>query len=114
MIYPQTSIAPESVLAIIPPGIVPAFFSVQAKGIIESPLSNLFQRRSLALAEEHMPFPLRRVMHISLFGRDVKIPAEQNSLVLFVTLIKESAQALHPFKLETILIRAYELPIRNI
>ena len=58
MIYTQTIVAAKRALTIIPPGIMPALFRVQAKRIRKSPLSDIFKSRSLAFAEENVAFPL--------------------------------------------------------
>src|SRR5437868_1593795 len=93
---------------------MPALFRMQAKRIRESPLSDIFKSRSLAFAEENVAFPLRRIMHITLFRRNIEVSAEKHTLISCTTFIEETAQTPHPSELETIFVRTYELPVRNI
>src|SRR5438270_5001630 len=114
MIYSQTIVATKSALPVIPPRIESALFRVQTKGICKSPLPDFFKRRALAFAEQNMPFPLCRVVHVALFRRNIEVAAEQHTLALVIMLIEETAQPLHPFQLETIFIRTNKLPVRDI
>src|SRR5947209_10093336 len=93
---------------------MPALFRVQAKRIRKSPLSDIFKSRSLAFAEENVASPLRRIMHITLFRRNIEVAAEKHTLISCTTFVEETAQTPHPFELEAILVRTYELPVRNI
>ena len=81
VIDPQAEVATKPAGAIVPPGIMAAFLCVQAKRIRESPVLDVLQGSLLRFAEQYAVLPQTRVVHITLFGRNVEIAAKQHRCV---------------------------------
>src|SRR5258706_6974963 len=91
-----------------------AFFGVQAKRVGESPILHMLQGRSFRLATEDAVLPQTRVVHVAIFGSDIKITTEQHRSIGVVNLVEKSAQLFHPFQLELIFFRTDRLPVGNV
>ena len=69
----QAVVAPERALPIVPPA--ERFFRLLevAEGIDQSDVADGLQRGALFRAHVHAAHPRRRVVHVTIFGRDVEV-----------------------------------------
>src|SRR5438105_7688822 len=110
----QARVAPESPLAVIPPGELAALRVVQAEGVLEAPPPDPLNRLALRPAEKNVAAPQFRVVHVPVFRRDVEVAAQKKLVVRPELLFEKGAQALQPFELEAVLVRADRLPVRHV
>src|ERR1043166_1528068 len=92
----QSQIATKAACAIVPPGVMAPFFSVQAKCVGKAPLLDLLQGSPFGFAKKNSVLPQKRIVDVALFRSDIKITTQQNPRLWIVLLIQKFAKMSHP------------------
>src|SRR5450759_3727214 len=114
MIDAQAEIAPEAVHAVIPPAEALLRLVEKAKAVLEPQSHKGTKRGTLRFAAQHLAFPRLRVVHVSVFGRDVVIAEQSQRAVAAEFFGQVRVQRLEPGELVLVLVRIDALPVGDV
>src|SRR5688572_1510576 len=110
----QAPVAAERVHPVVPPapGILRLFEAAEQVG--KAKRRDSPERLAFRGADVDRSFPLRRVVHVAVFRRDVEIADDQQVFVRSEERREVGAQALEPGELVRVLLRAHGLAVRHV